>query len=118
MIWADRLALFWALLVFLFFFALAGSNVLSVLGHPSIFFLFIGAPWLVLRALDLVCSGPQRRAQLRYTRSFPPPLPPGVPPLRIIEHAPTFSRDELMDALGWIFPFIALMALIIAAVVG
>ena len=58
LIWADRLTIFWAALVSLFFFCMNGREAIAgMLSDPSAMFVLFGVPWIILRLLDWVCGG-------------------------------------------------------------
>ncbi len=68
LIWADKLAIFWATLVSLFFFCVNGREaILGMLSDPKAMFVLFGIPWIILRLLDWICGGPAAR------RRYAPP---------------------------------------------
>jgi hypothetical protein len=68
LIWADRIAIFWAALLSLFFFCLNGREAIAgMLSDPNALFVLFGIPWIVLRLIDWVCGGPTAR------RRYAPP---------------------------------------------
>lgn len=52
MIWADRIAVVWAVLV-LAFIALSGSSFMSITAA----FLWLAGPWIVLRGVHFMATG-------------------------------------------------------------
>ncbi len=88
MIWADRVAIFWAAIVSLVLFFLGGAaSVKGLLTYPYAMFVLLGIPWLLLRLLDLLITGHGRLVvtPLRQRRPdivvMPPPRGrPLVPP--------------------------------------
>jgi hypothetical protein len=68
MCWADRVALFWAALVYLFFFLLAGNardDMLAWFISPDglkLLLICVAIPWALLRLIDwALLDGPRRR---------------------------------------------------------
>lgn len=70
MIWADRVAVVWAALLWGGMALLAGGH-----GHAEdalnievikAVLLLAGVPWLLLRGVDFICGGPARRESARY----------------------------------------------------
>jgi hypothetical protein len=58
LIWADRVAIFWAALCSLFFFCVNGREAISgMLSDPSAMFVLFVVPWIAMRLFALLFQG-------------------------------------------------------------